>query len=142
MGQKGTAMNKQEIQTRCQDVFDEITHLKDLLNWKSNGDLYKKTFIEYYPDGEIEEGKEQKYEKKFKEKFKKIFSRKPWLEESKGSATNTTLQNLNALKNAIYCCEDYKNSKMKDSKIPLKIRQILRRESEKFDKWIREQDYE
>ena len=120
-------MNKQEIQQECKDLFDEIEQLRDILKWTQKM-LFEKTFVEIDEDGS------SKVEKRFIEATKKIFQRKNWTQEK---ATDKTLKKLKQLREAIYCCEDYKKSKLHDSKIPLEIRKNIQKESKKLEKYLK-----
>lgn len=127
-------MNKQEIQVECQELFNEIQDLKEMLKWKSNNTLFEKTFIEYIDENGDETEEAQN---KYKEKFKKIFQR-----VSKSLLNKSTLGELEKLKNAIYRCDDYKNSELNHGEISAEIRQHIAKESKKLDKWLLQNDDE
>ena len=120
-------MNKQEIQQECKDLFDEIEQLRDILKWTQKM-LFEKTFVE------IDEGGKSEDEKRFIEATKKIFQRKNWTQEK---ATYKTLEKLRQLRDAIYLCEDYKESELYESKIPLEVRKNIQKGSKKLEKHLK-----
>ncbi len=93
-------------------------------------------FVEIYDD---ETGNETDNQRKFKAKTKKRFQRKSW---DSGNATQQTLLELKKIRDAIYCCNDYKESELFESDIPLDIRQHIQKESEKLEDYLRNKDCE
>ena len=132
-------MDKQEIQDSCQEIFDEIIYLRECLKWSNHQIFCEKVFVEINDnDTTFDEG-EEKETKKFTEKVKKIFQRKSW---EKGTARKATLAELESIRNAIFCCEDYQKSKLYGNSLSLKTRQAIKRASKKLEKRLLKEDYE
>ncbi len=72
-------------------------------------------------------------------KVKKMFQRKSW---ERGKATKKMLVNLEAIRNAIYCTDDYRHSALYESELPIEIHKAMEKESKELRKWLKNTDYE
>jgi NifB/MoaA-like Fe-S oxidoreductase len=136
---KEQAEKHAKIQTECQETFNQIQQIQEILKW-SNKELYEKThaiLLEEKYDGFVNDEKEQL--RKFKDTTKKMFSRKHWTESK---ANDTTLKNLGKILNAIYQCDDYRYSELNGSLISLESRKRLKEISKKITQRLKMEDTE
>lgn len=121
-----TKMNKQELQQKCKNIFEEIMDLKEKL-YPSDNQMLESVFVEYV---EYEEQSDDKVlERKFKEQFKKVFQR---VNKGQGGSKQT-LKNLERFRSALYSTDIYKCSDFLDNSISPSNRRKLKKASDDLE---------
>jgi GTPase involved in cell partitioning and DNA repair len=127
-----------KIQTECQETFEQIQQIQEMLDWTDNN-FYEKTHIALLEEYDDFVNDENEQLKKFKDKTKKMFSRKSW---TKSKASSATLQSLKEILNAVYQCDDYRYSEINGSSLSLESRKRHKKTASNLNKWIKTEDNE
>ena len=138
-GKRSAKKELSEDAKRCQELYEEICELQRHFGW-SMLQLCKTVESGIEDDDVIKvDTEESSRAQKLEAKLKKTFQRKSW---EKDKASHRTRKLLEVVRDSIYLTEQYRDSELYGSNVPLSFRKGMAKIARKVQKKVDDLDYE